>query len=402
MSRITVSDARGLLEAYSSVYASQELTEEQIWKEVENWVNSLLEEGYDLSDYTWEEMYEEYLNEMGQRMTTGQATAPKVAPTPTSRPQVAGGGMDGMRGSGRDRNATQTSSSPGALRVPAAPASNPPTKPTKPPIPTRTPAPTRPVAPTPAAAKTAPTRPTTPAKPAGSAMDQWAKANPNLAAAAAEKARIRGTQQTDNPLMKDMRSRLPMNSPSVQSSSVSKLGAGNQSLVNNRNAFKAATPTQSIKAAPSTSPSASGSVAPATAAIAATPKPTPVAPRQTARERMLNQSYEYDAYDLVLEYLLSNGHVETVDEAHYVMLEMEAEVIQDIVKEVLDEDAKYDRNRRRAAQRAEARNEARRRGQTGNVPGVGYVSPRPERSTYRDESGVERHHTGARMPQKDK
>lgn len=70
----------------------------------------------------------------------------------------------------------------------------------------------------------------------------WAKANPTLAAASAERARIRGTQQTDNPLMKDMKSRLPMNSPSVQSPSVSNLGQGNQSLVNNPNAFKAATP----------------------------------------------------------------------------------------------------------------------------------------------------------------
>jgi hypothetical protein len=31
-------------------------------EEVETWVNSLLEEGYDLSDYTWEEMYEAYAN----------------------------------------------------------------------------------------------------------------------------------------------------------------------------------------------------------------------------------------------------------------------------------------------------------------------------------------------------
>jgi len=51
---------RNLQEAYSDVYASQELTEDQIWEEVENWVNALLEEGYDLSDYTWEEMYEEW------------------------------------------------------------------------------------------------------------------------------------------------------------------------------------------------------------------------------------------------------------------------------------------------------------------------------------------------------
>jgi hypothetical protein len=62
MSRLTGADAYGLMEAYNNVYAPQELTEEQVWEEVENWVNSLLEEGYDLSDYTWEEMYEAYAN----------------------------------------------------------------------------------------------------------------------------------------------------------------------------------------------------------------------------------------------------------------------------------------------------------------------------------------------------
>ena len=76
MSRITGSEAKSMVEAYSAVYASQELTEEQIWEEVENWVNSLVEEGYDLSEYTWEDMYEVYIEEQGRAMTTGQATAP--------------------------------------------------------------------------------------------------------------------------------------------------------------------------------------------------------------------------------------------------------------------------------------------------------------------------------------
>lgn len=61
----------------------------------------------------------------------------------------------------------------------------------------------------------------------------------------------------------------------------------------------------------------------------------------------------------------------------------------------------YDRNRQRAAQRAAARNAARKEGKTGNVPGVGYVSPRPEKETFRDSAGVERHTSGARMPKKD-
>jgi hypothetical protein len=65
MSRITGNDAKGLMEAYGAVYTPQELTEEQVWEEVETWVNSLLEEGYDLSDYTWEEMYESYIGRAG-------------------------------------------------------------------------------------------------------------------------------------------------------------------------------------------------------------------------------------------------------------------------------------------------------------------------------------------------
>jgi len=107
------------------------------------------------------------------------------------------------------------------------------------------PAAPKPSSPTPAASAPKPSSPTPAAsapKPAGSPMDQWRAANSKLAAAADEKARIRGTQQTDNPLMKDMRSNLPMNSPSVQSPAVAKLGAGNQSLVNNPNAIKAAPP----------------------------------------------------------------------------------------------------------------------------------------------------------------
>jgi len=74
---------------------------------------------------------------------------------------------------------------------------------------------------------------------------QWAKANPQLAAAEAEKRRIRGTSQSDNPLLSpEMRARMPM-TPSVQSTDVSKLGKGNQSLVNNPNAVKGTTaPTQ--------------------------------------------------------------------------------------------------------------------------------------------------------------
>ena len=63
MSRLTGNDAKNLKEAYSSVYSSQELTEEETLIENANaWVYSLLEQGYDLSDYTWDELYEYYIN----------------------------------------------------------------------------------------------------------------------------------------------------------------------------------------------------------------------------------------------------------------------------------------------------------------------------------------------------
>ena len=47
----------------------------------------------------------------------------------------------------------------------------------------------------------------------------------------------------------------------------------------------------------------------------------------------VKSSYEYDAYDLVLEYLLSTEQAATIEEANYVMTEMDAETIQGIVEE---------------------------------------------------------------------
>ena len=71
MSRLTGNGAKSLMEAYTSVYTPQELTEEQIWEEVEAWVNALLEEGHDMSEFTWEEIYQvcadEILSEQPQR-----------------------------------------------------------------------------------------------------------------------------------------------------------------------------------------------------------------------------------------------------------------------------------------------------------------------------------------------
>ena len=50
---------RNLQEAYIGVYDGD--IREKL--EFETWVNNLLEEGYDLSDYTWDELYKSYFNE---------------------------------------------------------------------------------------------------------------------------------------------------------------------------------------------------------------------------------------------------------------------------------------------------------------------------------------------------
>lgn len=59
-------DAKILRECASAYYAvyDQNLREElEVKKDFELWVDSLIDEGYDLSDYTWEEMYEAYVDE---------------------------------------------------------------------------------------------------------------------------------------------------------------------------------------------------------------------------------------------------------------------------------------------------------------------------------------------------
>ena len=42
-----------------------------------------------------------------------------------------------------------------------------------------------------------------------------------------------------------------------------------------------------------------------------------------------------DSYDIVLDYLLSQGHVDTLEEAHYVMMEMDSKCVKSIVEGVM-------------------------------------------------------------------
>ena len=211
MSRLTGKEAFGLMEAYQAVYAPQELTEEQVWEGVENWVQSLLEEGYDLSDYTWEEMYERYITElMADRPKYNPAfnvPQPKSSSNPVSdflnAPNVRQDATTAARTGMYGRYGTPSAQ----VKVAPVPKFDtdqkardryglPPKKSTTPtpatPAPKSTsPAPARPAAPAnssspaatapsskPDAAKTA----TPEKKMGGDPMDQWARANPTLAA----------------------------------------------------------------------------------------------------------------------------------------------------------------------------------------------------------------------------
>lgn len=63
----------GLYEAYASIYENSNVDEE-----VEAWVNALVEEGYDLSEYTWDDMCEMYMNEVEQLDEISQKLATKA------------------------------------------------------------------------------------------------------------------------------------------------------------------------------------------------------------------------------------------------------------------------------------------------------------------------------------
>ena len=57
--------------------------------------------------------------------------------------------------------------------------------------------------------------------------------------------------------------------------------------------------------------------------------------------KIQTQEYELDAYDLVLEHLIATQQADTIKEAHYVMMEMDADIIKAIVDEAKIDDVKY-------------------------------------------------------------
>jgi hypothetical protein len=202
---------RDLCEAYSGVYTPQELTEEQIWEEVENWVNSLIEEGYDLSDYSWEEMYEAYLEEapqgdIGARFGRGLVGALRDLPSATMA-QLQGRENEALRRQGQRgtnlKTLLRTGKLPSNNQGSAEKVSTPKPEPQKPLVDTSgrnvfdgtTVSPTKP-----AAAPAAQTRPASPSpRPAAAPAAQTRPASPSPRPAAAPAAQTRPASPSPRP-----------------------------------------------------------------------------------------------------------------------------------------------------------------------------------------------------------
>ena len=143
MSNLNGGNVRSLMEAYNSIYEQPQeetLTEEQIWEEVEAWVNSLIEEGYDLSQFTWEEVFQAYVDGFEQLDEQGQrGSGMRNAPSDRFQQQLSGVGSffrglgsQGTMQGGRSRfnnrkpTTTQPAANPAATSRPAPAAAAPP------------------------------------------------------------------------------------------------------------------------------------------------------------------------------------------------------------------------------------------------------------------------------------
>jgi hypothetical protein len=367
MSRITGSDAKGLMGAYAAIHTVKEENNEQIWEEVENWVNSLLDEGYDLSDYTWEEMYEAYIEEApmtdfeaggGQakldQLNKNKLSGPNPVPIPRSRverigrenlyrdgggnaaiwkgPTVNRGGIEVTTRTkddviNRGRYARPAAADP----TPAAPA-------TTPAAADPTPAPASGSDGSGSGAGSAPPRPAAPVLSKkggveGTGVGANFKARAFTDAERSRYASVAAKNAAAKPA--------PAATPRPKDTSITDMIGRSQvrqgAPINTGN-------TSSDARAIAARSSVANVTAPSPSSSAPTPAAAPKPPTRrlsAADQRQgIKASYEYDAYDLVLEYLLSEGHVDTVEEANYVMLEMDAEMIQSICEAAKDQSDK--------------------------------------------------------------
>jgi hypothetical protein len=318
------------MEAYSAVYAPQELTEEQVWEEVENWVNSLLEEGYDLSEYTWEEMYESYIEEQGRGgRGASVGSNPNISQNPIAR---------AIRGDGPRRELTPAERN----RARMAPGRSSSSRPPMPGLPasarqvTQYPAgvPTgvgggnagasrqqpprqQPPRQQPPRQQSAPVRPAAPApqRPSGGATT----AAPPKATPAAPQ-----TGSTGRPLVGGIERRTPTRAEMDAAKAYRTPAATTGTL-------GAATAAASKPAAFSPSSSTpTPTPTPTPTSAAPTPTPTPAAPKKTPLQQRLNMSF--DPFDVVIGHLLDEGYADTEEAALAIMANMSGEWRQSIIE----------------------------------------------------------------------
>jgi hypothetical protein len=329
-------EIKGLMEAYSHVYETPEVLSEEVVEDLE----VLDEAPMTAFQAGGGQAKLDKLNK-GRSPRAGKLTARNIEATGRENLYKAGGGdaaiakgptrSQNVRGGGSKQVPTLTRQDVINRGASAAGGGKPSTPPATPPATggggggggggtPSVPKPTTPTAAPKPAATSAP-------KPAAKPMDTWAKANPKLAAAAAEKARVRGTSQTDNPLMRGMKSKMSM-TPSVQSSDVAKLGKGNQSLTGNTSAAKAATPK------PATTPKPQAGANNATMKTASTnlsgsgalaPKPAAAAPKPMGSKKPGSIVSDLDLFDIIKGYLLDEGYAETEESAIVIMANMSEE-----------------------------------------------------------------------------
>jgi len=58
--------------------------------------------------------------------------------------------------------------------------------------------------------------------------------------------------------------------------------------------------------------------------------------KRDAEKAASSMKESYEPYDIILEYLMGRGHVDTIEEAHYIMLEMDTDAVGAIIQEYQD------------------------------------------------------------------
>ena len=271
-------DIKGLMEAYSHIYSEPEVLNEEV--EVEE-VDMELEEDSEGLDESSRNRFRKRDPEQIAANRRGFVNRLLYGNPEGRRPRTGGG--QGNRRRNRRSSSTPTTAPAGApggpkfsspadeARQRARAAGNDPDRPAARPAPTPA---ARPAAPKPAAAAAPKPAPKPQTGDKSKDMAAWAKANPKLAAAKAERDRTRGTSASTNPLMRGMPGKRPA------PTSLNKTGAG--------------------------------------------AKFDPKAPK------ILNQ--DVDIFDIIKGHLLDEGFAETEESAMVIMANMSEEWRQDILE----------------------------------------------------------------------